>query len=66
MRVSTALACCLIAGVGVVSLPREAVFATLPYWRWLHIITAIGIVADGRRLQLSSYPSGMGKRHWQF
>jgi hypothetical protein len=66
MRISTAVACCLVIVLGVASLPRDSLVASLSYLRWLHVVAAVGIVVDARRLRLHLHPSGMGKGNWHF
>jgi hypothetical protein len=66
MKVSSAIACCLVAGLGAASLSRDALVASLPYLRWLQVAAAGGIILDARRLGLYHLPSGMGKSNWKF
>ena len=64
MRVRIAIVCCaLLAGLAA-SVPRDVLVGSLAYLRWVHVFVGVAIVVDARRLRLSDYAAGLGRRNW--
>ena len=66
MRVWIAIACCVLLAGLAASVPRSVLVGSLAYLRLVHVLVAVAIIVDARRVRLSDYAAGLGSRNWIF
>lgn len=66
MRVWIAVACCVLLAGLAASVPRDVLAGSLAYLRWVHVLVGVAIIVDARRVRLSDYAAGLGRRNWFF
>ena len=66
MRVWIAVVCCACLAGLAASVPRDVLAGSLGYLRLIHLLVGIAIVLDARRIRLSEYATGSGRRNWIF
>ena len=67
MKVSIAIAVCILVSLIVLIAPEsQMVAATSNMWWRLRIAVAIAVLWDARRIHLREYATGLGKGGWVF